>query len=63
MIFKQYFFWAALASFLYTVIKFYKPDFPLSLDQLIGVILFILALFGLQVEKQLRARGFLPKNW
>lgn len=63
MIFKQYFFWAALVTFLYTVIKYFKPDFPMTLDQLISVVLFILALFGLQVERQLRARGFLPKNW
>ncbi len=62
MIFKKKFFWVALVTFLYTVIKFFKPDFPITLDQLVGVVIFILAWLGLEIEEALRARGILPRS-
>ena len=60
-IYKQKFFWVAVVTVVYVAIKYYKPDFPLTLDQLVAAVIFILALLGLEVEQSLRARGILPK--
>lgn len=58
-ILKKHFFWVALVSVVYIVITFYKPNFPLSLDQLVAAVIFILGLFGLKVEQALHRTGFL----
>lgn len=60
-IYKQKFFWVAVVSVLYLIIKYYKPDFPFTLDQLVSAVIFILALLGLEIEKALRIRGILPR--
>ncbi len=60
-IFKQKMFWAAFVSLAYIVIKFYKPDFPFSMDQLLAAVLFILMLLGLEIERALRLTGFLKR--
>jgi len=62
MIFKQYSFWVLVVSVLYYVIRYFAPQFPLGEGELLAAVIFILSLFGLEVEKTLRARGFLPRR-
>lgn len=50
-------FWQMVAGFLVFVIRFFAPDFPLSPEVILGVILFVLGYVGITPE--LRMRGLL----
>lgn len=51
-------FWQLVAGFLAFVVHFFAPDFPFSTETILAVILYILAVVGINPE--LRARGILP---
>jgi len=48
-------FWTLFVGLIFYVIKNYIPSFPLDEVQILGIVVFILALFGIVPE--LRARG------
>lgn len=49
-------FWQLVAGFVIFVITFFAPAFPFTTATILGVILFVLAFFGIKPE--LRAKGF-----
>ena len=49
-------FWQLVAGFVIFVITYFAPTFPFTTETLLGVILFVLAFFGIKPE--LRAKGF-----
>ena len=51
---KSLAFWQLVAGFVLFVFTYFAPDFPFSNETILGVILFILSLFGIKPE--LRAR-------
>jgi hypothetical protein len=48
-------FWEMVAGLVAFVILFYFPTFPLDANGILGILLFILALFGITPELKLRA--------
>jgi len=53
-------FWQLIAGFVAFVIHFFAPDFPLTNETILGVILFVLGYVGITPE--LRARGILRSD-
>lgn len=51
-------FWQLVAGLVSFVIHFFAPDFPVGVEVILGVILFVLGYVGITPE--LRARGILP---
>jgi hypothetical protein len=49
-------FWQLVAGFLIFVITYFAPTFPFTTETILGVILFVLAFFGIKPE--LQAKGF-----
>lgn len=48
-----------VAAFLYGLLKFYVPTLPFSVDQVLYVILAILALLHIDVVQALKSKGLL----
>lgn len=54
-----YYIVALLAGFVYAVINYYVPDLPLTSDQVLWIIIAILAALNIDVTNALRVRGLL----
>ena len=50
-------FWQLVAGFVIFVITYFAPNFPITTDTLMGVILFVLSFF--QIKPELQAKGFI----
>ena len=57
VILKSRIFWGMVAALLAYVVKLLVPTFPLDETQILGIVLFVLGLFGIYPE--LRARGLM----
>jgi hypothetical protein len=51
-----------IVSFLYGMLKQFFPNFPLDDSTFLALVVFIIGLFGLEVEEGLRARGLLDTD-
>ncbi len=54
-----YYLVALLAGFVYAVVNYYVPSLPLTNDQVLWVIISVLALLNVDVVQALRVRGLL----
>lgn len=54
-IFEKMKFWVLFVALAFYVITFFVPDFPLSQDIMLQVVLGVLALFGVHAEVKARA--------
>ena len=54
-LFKSYQFYVLLAGLIVFIVKQYAPDFPFSEVEIVAFFVFVLGLFGIQVEG--RSRG------
>ena len=54
-----YYLVALAASFIYAVIHNYVPDLPLTQEQVVWVVVFILTALNVDVTQALRQRGLL----
>lgn len=54
-----YYLVALFAGFLYAVVHNYVPDLPLTTEQVLWVVLAILALLNVDVVQSLKAQGLL----
>lgn len=56
-----YYLVALLAAFIYAVVKHYAPELPLTEEQVIWVLVAILAALNFDVVTTLRRNGVLPQ--
>ncbi len=57
VVLKSYQFWVLAVGLVSYVIGLFVPDFPLTQENILAVVLFVLAAFGIKPE--LQARGLL----
>jgi hypothetical protein len=56
--YKLYAFYVALAGLAFVILKNTLVSFPFTVEDLIGLLVFLVGLFGWQVEQALHSKGF-----
>ena len=59
MFWKTRTFWVMVVGLLLYIVKQYFPNFPISEEMLLDVVVFVLGLFGVVLESRLRSQNLL----
>jgi len=49
-------FWQLVAGLVFFVLRFFAPDFPLDVNAVLGIIMFVLAIFNIYPELRMRGK-------